>query len=409
MGRGDAGLAREYGDIVAVADVDARRARQAARELSDDKASVWEDYRQLMDKEEFDVLICGTPDHWHTRIVLDAILAGKDVYCEKPVTLTIEESQILRNVAREHDRIIQVGTQQRSATNLFLKAIALVQQGRLGKIKRVQCAIGGAPSSGPIPIAEPPGELNWDMWLGQAPEVAFRATGDDRGGLGKTRCHYEFRWWYEYSGGKMTDWGAHHVDIGTWALGMTGDNDGPVSIEGTAKHPVEFKDGYPTVDDQYNTAQEFHVVCQYPNGTELVIRHDTDNGVLIEGSDGRIFVNRGKLVGKPVEELKDNPLPEGALKQAYKGVEPYSNGSENANHWRHFVDCLKSRRDPISDIYSHLQALDTCHLANIAIRLGRKINWDPVTRQIVGDEQAQAMIARKRRSGYDLEVRQTTG
>jgi predicted dehydrogenase len=409
MGRGDAGEARKFGDIVAVCDVDARRARKASTDLSDGQAAIYEDYRKLLDKEQCDVVICATPDHWHTRVVVDAIVAGKDVYCEKPLTLTIEEGQILRDVVRNSDRIVQVGTQQRSKTDLFLKAIALVQQGRLGEIKKAQCAIGGAPASGPIPVAEPPKELNWDMWLGQAPAVDFRATGDDKGGLGKTRCHYEFRWWYEYSGGKMTDWGAHHVDIGTWALGMTGESDGPVSIEGTAKHPVDFKDGDPVLDDQYNTAEHFNISCKYKNGTELVIRHDTDNGVLIEGTEGRIFVNRGKLVGKPVEDLKENPLPEDALKKAYKGVEPYTDGSSPANHWRHFVDCLKERREPISDIFSHLQALDTCHLANIAIRLNRKIEWDPVNRRIVGDDQAQAMTSRRQRSGYEIEVPQKTG
>jgi predicted dehydrogenase len=283
-----------------------------------------------------------------------------------------------------------------------LKAIALVQQGRLGQITKVQCAIGGAPASGPIPVADPPKELNWDLWLGQAPKVDFRATGDEQGGLGMTRAHYEFRWWYEYSGGKMTDWGAHHVDIATWALGLTGPGDGPISVEGTAVHPVEFKDGFPIQDDQYNTATEFNVTCKFRNGAELVIRHDTDNGVLIEGTEGRIFVSRGKLAGKPVEMLDENPLPEDALKKAYKGREPNPDENANLNHWRNFVDCIKDRSEPISDVWSHLQALDTCHLANIAIRLGRKINWDPQTRKVIGDDQAQAMTSRTPRPGYEI-------
>ena len=161
-------------------------------------------------------MIIGTPDHWHTKICIDAMQAGKDIYCEKPLTLTIDEGKKLGQVAKETGRVVQVGTQQRSDHNrVFLLAVAMVRDGRIGKIRKVTAAIGGGPTGGPFPADNPPAELNWDMWLGQAPKVDYR----------EHRCHAEFRWWYEYSGGKLTDWGAHHVDIGQWAIGM--ENSGP--------------------------------------------------------------------------------------------------------------------------------------------------------------------------------------
>jgi hypothetical protein len=273
----------------------------------------------------------------------------------------------------------------------------LVKEGRLGAIKTVQCAIGGAPTSGPIPVAEVPSQLNWEMWLGQAPwaEYRFKTTGRKSDRWGNSRCHYEFRWWYEYSGGKMTDWGAHHVDIAQWAIGM--DQSGPIAIEGTATHPVEFKDGSPTDDSQYNTATQFNVHCKFANGVEMIIRDDTDNGILFEGEKGRIFVSRGALRGKPVEELEQNPLAEDAVKKVYKGREP-------GDHMRNFFECVKSREQPISDVYTHHRAMTTCHLANIAIRLGRPLKWDPEREQIVGDEDANRWLRREQRKGYEIGV-----
>ncbi len=384
QGSYDARRAQPFADIVAIADVDATHARRANMGLTKGKADTYGDYRRLLDRKEIEAVIIGTPDHWHTKICLDALRAGKDVYCEKPLTLTIEEGQLLCKTVKETGRVMQVGTQQRSEPpHLFLTAIAMCRDGRLGKIKRIQAAIGGGPSGGPFKKQDPPAELDWNRWLGQAPWTEYIPQ----------RCHGNFRWWYEYSGGKMTDWGAHHVDIAHWALGAT--DTGPVSIEGRAQHPVPFKDGYPTRDDSYNTATEFMVTCRFADGVELVIRHDTDNGVLIEGEKGRIFVNRGRLTGKPVDELKEHPLPEGLLRRVYKGKEP-------GYHMRNFVECLRDRSEPISDVHSHHRALTTCHLANIAIRLGRKIQWDPKGERIVGDAEAAGWVRREARKGFEV-------
>ncbi len=343
--------------------------------------------------------------------------AGKDVYCEKPLTLTIEEGQILCKVAKETGAVFQVGTQQRSEHDRrFLQAVAIVRSGRLGKITKVTCGINTAPSSPPIPVVPAPQELDWDMWLGQAPLVDFRllATEKPPEGFGQkyySRCHYEFRWWYEYSGGKMTDWGAHHVDVALWALGL--DNTGPSTIKPVMKKfPQPYKNGYPTLDDRYNVATDFHVIAQFGD-VEVNITSEGDNGVLFEGDKGRIFVNREKLTGKPVEDMseqvpqgkgpdgKDKPpvsvlrIPDDMMRQAYKGHEP-------TGHMANFMDCIKSRQEPIADVWSHHRSISTCHLANIALRLDREIKWDPAKEVIIGDPEAQSFTSREQRKGYEI-------
>jgi predicted dehydrogenase len=368
--------------LLAIADVDSNNAEKH-KEATGGKADTYGDYRKLLDRKDIDVVTIGTPDHWHTKIAIEAMQAGKDVYCEKPLTLTIDEGKQICKVVKDTKRVFQVGTQQRSEFGLmFIRAVAICREGRIGEIKRVTCAIGGGPTGGPFKEQAPPANLDWKFWLGQAPEVPYIPE----------RCHSNFRWWFEYSGGKMTDWGAHHVDTAHWALGAT--DTGPVAIEGTAEFP-------PARPNGYNTATKFNVKCTFANGSEIVIVHDQrpdfDNGVLIEGSDGRIFVNRGKLTGRAVEALKDHPLPEDALAKLCKGKQP-------GNHMGNFLECVKDRGEPVSDVASHHRSLTTCHLANIAIRLGRKLKWDPTAEQIVGDNEANSWQKREQRSPYQIQV-----
>jgi len=405
------GVAKDWIDLVAIADVDAGRAATFNQQFADGKAMLTDDYRRILERKDIDVIHVATPDHWHTKPVVEAMLAGKDVYCEKPLTLTIDEGKLIRKVQQQTGRIVQVGTQQRSTFDLFTKAMAIVADGRLGRIRQVQAAIGGAPASPLIPVAEVPKELNWDRWLGQAPAVDYRysrgpavkdANGKEQLPPAHTNGHYEFRWWYEYSGGKLTDWGAHHVDIATWALMLNGQTAAPRAIGGVATHPVAFKNGEPVERDRYNTATEFFFVVDFPGDTKMIIRHDTDNGVLIEGDKGRIFVSRGKLAGEPVEALKDHPLPEDAIAKVYKNMP--MEYEERKGHWANFLWCAKNRREPISDVHSHMKMLNICHLAGISARLGRSLKWDDAAEQIVGDEQANAMLARPVRKGYEIEM-----
>ena len=405
MGRGNIESASQWLNLVAIADVDSRHADKANAELGDGKADVYDDYRKILERDDINVLHIATPDHWHTKPLIEAMYAGKDIYCEKPMTVTIDEGKMIRKVQKETGRIVQVGTQQRSTFNRFVKALAIVNEGRLGKIKRITCAIGGAPESPVLPVADVPDSLNWDRWLGPAPKVDYMMKPRKKRPF--SNCHYEFRWWYEYSGGKLTDWGAHHVDIATWALELNGQETQPLSIEGNATHPVEFKDGVPVQKDRYNTATEFNFTVKFPSGTEMIIRNDTGNGLLIEGDKGRIFSSRGSLKGKPVEDLKENPLPEGAIQKVYKGFKPVEN--ERKAHWANFLHCVDSRQEPISDVNSHMRMLNICHLAGICARLGRKLEWDGATEMIKGDELANSMLGRPYREGYEIEMPEMAG
>jgi predicted dehydrogenase len=401
MGGGNINAAKKWLNLVAIADADSQRAEKMKAGLGKGKADVYTDYRKILERDDINVIHVATPDHWHTKPLIEAMYAGKDVYCEKPLTLTIDEGKLIRKVQEETGRVVQVGTQQRSTFDKFVKAMALVKEGRLGKIKKIQVAIGGAPSSPALPVVDVPEGLDWDRWLGPAPKADFRSLAREKG-RPQTNGHYEFRWWYEYSGGKLTDWGAHHVDIAIWALELNGQNTQPLSIEGTSKHPVEYKDGMPVQTDRYNTATEFNFNVKFPEGAEVVIRHDTSNGVLIEGDKGRIFVSRGALKGKPVEDLESNPLPEGAIQAVYKGFTPVEN--ERRAHWANFLHCVNEKKEPISDVHSHMRMLNICHLAGICARLGRKLEWDGKTETIKGDDQANAMLARPYRAGYEIEM-----
>ena len=390
MGTGDAKQHANFGDVLAVCDVDMRHAERAKYDgkIGKGKADLYKDYRHVLDRDDIDVVSVVTPDHWHVKIAIEALQAGKHVFCQKPLTLTLEENQLIRAACQRYsDRVFFIGTQQRSDRGRFLRAVNMVQQGLLGDIEKITVGINGSPTGGPFPVVEPPKELDWDMWLGQAPEVDYR----------EKRCHYQFRWWYEYSGGKFTDWGAHHVDIATWAIGQHKEGMGPVRIDGTdAKHPVPFEDGHPTKDDHYNTSHDFAIRCFFENGIEMVIDSRSDNGVLFEGSKGRLFVNRGKITGAPIEEKwDDGKYGADQLQELYKG-------KPHEGHKNNFYRCIAEGGLPVSDVYSHVQAMNTCHLAAIAARLGREIRWDPKAEKIVGDEQAASFFSRERREGFDI-------
>ena len=390
MGTGDARAHAGKGDIVAICDVDAGRAEKANADekIGRGKADCYQDYRKVLERDDIDVVSVVTPDHWHVKIAIEALQSGKHVFCQKPLTLTLEENQLIRNACKKYsDKTFFVGTQQRSSSNLFLRAVNMVQKGLLGDIKKITASIGGGPQGGPFEKSDPPAELDWDFWLGQAPKVDY---------IDK-RCHYQFRWWYEYSGGKFTDWGAHHVDIATWAIEQDAQGKGPIEIDGTdAEHPVPFKDGYPTVDDCYNTSHDYAVNCKYPGGIEMVVTSRGDNGILFEGTEGRIFVNRSKITGTPIEENWDEGKfgPED-LTRLYRG-KPHESHKDN------FYRCIAEGGLPVSDVYSHVQAMNTCHLAAIAARLKRVIKWDPEAEKILHDEQAAAFFARQPRKGFEI-------
>lgn len=395
----------KFADFVALADVDenvlgANVERLEKRQKK--KPDAYGDYRKVLERKDIDAVMIATPDHWHTKIAVEAMLAGKDVYCEKPLTLTIDEGKLIEKVVKKTGRVFQVGTMQRSESGQrFLLAVALIRAGRIGDVKKVTCGIGGFGPSDSIPVAPVPKGLNWDFWLGPAPKVPYRALPEIRKGYGGgvplySNCHYSFRNWHEYSGGKLTDWGAHHVDIACWATGTN--TTGPTRVTPVSYElACEYKDGYPVVDDRYNIATKFKIRAEMPFGIELWITNEGDNGILFEGTKGRFFVNRGKITGKPVEELKENPLPDDAIEKVYGGPVP-------ENHTVNFIDAMKSRENPISDVWTHNRMLEICHLSNIAMRLGRELKWNPIKRQIIGDDQASTFLARENRKGFEIDM-----
>ena len=394
-----------FADFAALADVDANVLGdnvEKTEKAQKKKPDAYSDYRKILDRKEVDAVMIATPDHWHTKIAVEAMLAGKDVYCEKPLTLTIDEGKLIEKVVKETGRVFQVGTMQRTEiAQRFLLAVALVKHGRIGTVKKVTCGINGMDASPAIPAVPVPKELDWEVWLGPAPKVPYRALPEMRKGYGGgvplySNCHYAFRNWHEYSGGKLTDWGAHHVDIACWALGAS--ETGPSKITPLDfTLPVEYKDGFPTVDDRYNAATKFNIQVAMPNNVEMIITSEGENGIMFEGTKGRFFVNRGKIVGKPVEDLQGNPLPDGAIEEVY-------GGKVSENHTANFIEGMKARKQPISDVWTHNRMLEICHLSNIAMRLNRELKWDPAKREIIGDEQANSFLARENRKGYEIDM-----
>jgi predicted dehydrogenase len=399
---------------VAVCDVDKRHRERAAREFQDKNMSVeqYHDFRQLLDRKDSEAVTIAVPDHWHALIAIDALRKGKDVYCEKPLTLTIAEGRALVKVAKETGRVFQVGTQQRS-DGRFRLACELVRNGRLGKIVRVETRIGANPTSPELPEVSVPEGLDWNFWLGPAPEAKYvektveRKFGNRVNKFTYTRCPYEFRWWYEYSGGKMTDWGAHHNDIAQWGLGM--DGNGPVAVEAIGKAPEPGK-------NRYNIHPEFKVTYTYATGTKLICAHTQldgavdprstaikgrngrerqvrhDNGILFLGEDGKwIFVNR-EIITASDDKLIKEPLPAGATRLYHSN-----------NHMGNFLECLRNRKPTICPAEVGHSSVTVCHIGVIALRTGKKLKWDPA-RERFDDDEANKWLSREMREPWKLDV-----
>ena len=403
-GRGGkvARTAAAFGDMIAVCDCDAVHNDEFSDKHFEGRLRKYVDYRDLFDKEKPDVVTIGTNDHWHVPIAVAAMHAGCDVYCEKPLTLTIDEGKIIERVVKKTGCVFQVGTQQRSECGQnFLKAIAMVQSGRLGDDVNAYVAIGNPPTNGgftPEPIPE---GLDWDLWLGPAQAAPY---------MHKRRR--DSRWFMEYSGGKMTDWGAHHIDIAMWALGQQ--ETGPTTVDPLAgKFPQMVPEGFDfaayfageaELPHTFNTAYDFSIDLNFASGQKINVNgaYKSDdgktafpNGILFVGSKGRIFVNRGRLSGSPVEALTaaDNAELNEAIDKLYRG-------KPREGHMKNFFDCLVDRSLPVSDVYTHHRTMTSCHLCNIALMLGRKLEWDPRAENFGSDAAAQALASRPQREKY---------
>jgi len=378
-GQGNSNLQALMNNAVAVCDVDQTRAlsaQQRVEKANGRPCAVFGDYRKMLEDKSIDAVLISTPDHWHTLPAVHACEAGKDVYCEKPLTLFIEEGRVLVDTVRRTKRVFQTGSQQRSEAK-FRKGCEYVRSGRLGKIKTVKVGLPGVnyldQAKPPlVPDSKPPAGLDYDMWLGPAPLRPYN----------KNHVMYLFRFFWDYSGGQMTNWGAHHLDITQWGLGM--DQSGPIEIEGTAVYNAE---GY------YETPQTFDATYKYADGTIVYCSIGTGKyrgGTTFEGERGSIHVTRGSVESTP-EKILEEPLDD-------KSVRLYVSNQ----HHQNWLDCIKSRKDPICNVEVGHRSATVCHLGNIAIRTGKKVHWDPVKEQIVGDAELAKWTTRPYRAPWQL-------
>ncbi|MBL7153494.1 MAG: Gfo/Idh/MocA family oxidoreductase, partial [Phycisphaerae bacterium] len=331
--------------------------------------SSYVDFRELVARDDIDAVSVGTPDHWHVPVSIAAVRSGKDVYCEKPLTLTIAEGRKLADEVKRYGRVFQTGSQQRSSSN-FRKGCEYVVNGRIGKLQTIRVGIPGnnrkcEPTWTPEPV---PKDLDYDLWLGPAPWVPYHPQ----------RCHYQFRFMLDYSGGQVTNWGAHHLDIAQW--GLQADDSGPVEIRGKGEFPTT---------GLFTTSTKVDVEYTYSNGVKLLFKTG-GGGTRFEGSEGWVYVNRGKIDAEPKSLLSSSIGP--------NEIHLYNSNDHKGN----FLDCIKSRKDPICNAEVGHRSSTVCHLANIAMLLDRPLKWDPKKEVFPGDDEATRMTWRPRRSPWLL-------
>lgn len=393
-------LPRPNVEFIAVCDVDDRHAEETAKRIEGQGRgkvqSIERDYRKMLDRKDLDAVVIATPDHWHAQPTIDACKAGKDVYCEKPVAHNVAEGRAMIEAARKHDRIVAVGTQQRSSEN-FQKAVECVRSGRLGKVFWVQTwnYENSSPAGmGTQPDSAPPPYVDYDRWLGPAPQRPFNLN----------RFHLLFRWYFDYAGGMMSDWGVHLNDIVLWAL----DQKGPKT--------VTCDGGILTTEDDRDTPDTMQVVYEFPNDAVLTYSmrkgnglkfNGKDYGILFCGTDGSLMLDRsgheiipdrtvlpyGIRLVKGEREPRKITLEASTFKAKDDGLPA---------HVDNFLECLKTRKRPVCDIEITHRSTNTCHLGNIAYKLGRKLTWDAEKETFPNDPEANALLTREYRKGWEL-------
>ena len=390
MGMGDLQelLGHKEAQIVAVCDVDSNRAKNAQKTVEARYAKqsaggtykgcrTYGDYRELVTQDDIDAVCVVTPDHWHALPAIAAAKAGKDIFLQKPLTLTIREGRVLSDTVRRYNRVFQVGSQQRSDTR-FRQACELVRNGRIGKLHTVKVGFGTDPGTGPEPPMPVPDNLDYEMWLGPAPWAAYTEKRvhpqKDYGRPGWLRIA-------AYGAGMITGWGAHHNDIAQWGMGT--EYTGPVEIQGQTEYP---KDG------PWDVHGDFSIEYTYANGVKVICTDNKKNkqGILFEGDEGWVYVMRGKIDAQPKSLLTSTIGPDEI--RLYK----------SNNHKSNWLECIKSRAETIAPVEIAHRSCTVCLLGEIAMRLGRKLKWDPDTEQFIGDETANRMLWRPMRSPWRL-------
>src|ERR1051326_2256368 len=400
---------QQAAQIVGVAET-YRPRLEAAADLAGGSVAKYGDFRRLLENKAVDAVVVATPDHWHALMTMMACAAGKDVYVEKPLTLFVREGRWMVEVAERYKRVVQVGTQQRSGAH-YQQARELVRAGRIGGLVSVQCNFfrNVTPGFGNPPDGNPPSDLDYDMWLGPAPQRAYNPN----------RSIYHFRWFWDYSGGQMTNLGAHSLDTVHWIAGIKGPKAG---ASAGGRYFLKDNCEVPDVQDALIEYPGFHTVCQFRECAAGFSKTGM-GGVDFQGNKGTMSLGRDGY--QIVADKKENPTnivariigghPVGGPQPIPEPTdqfwtEPAKDTSgdwkdQYVQHIRNWLDCIKSRRQPNSDLESGHRVATVCHLANISLRTGRKIRWDAESEQIVGDTEAAGMLVRPYRHPWDKELK----
>ncbi|MFY0653292.1 MAG: Gfo/Idh/MocA family oxidoreductase [Cyclobacteriaceae bacterium] len=393
-------LGYDQARVIAVCDLDSKRVADG-KKLVDDyyakkngsgyvDAKIYEDYREMLMNPDIDAVQISTPDHWHSQPAIEAALAGKDIYLQKPTSLTVEEGRLLSDIVHRQGVILQVGTQQRSMPQ-FRIAAELVRNGRIGKIHTVKVGLPGDPSGPEVSEMPVPTNLNYDMWLGSTPEVPYTITGvhpqNDYSRPGWLRKE-------QYGAGMITGWGQHHFDSAAW--GMDTEHTGPTSVEAVAQFP---KAGF------WDVHGDFMVKAEYENGITMYTSGGYTNGIRYEGEDGWIFVSRGSYTASasdPVSKEKsaqalnasDPKILDSLIKD--NEIKLYVSDEQHGD----WLDCIKTRKQPISPVEIGHRACTVCLISHIAMKVDRKLEWDPAKERFKNDDEANSMLRRPQRYPY---------
>jgi predicted dehydrogenase len=363
--------------VVAVCDVDAKHCEEAVAKINamagDRACKGYRDFREVLAREDIDAVVVATPDHWHVPIAVAAVQAGKAVYAEKPLTVTIREGRILADVVRRYGAIVQVGSQQRSDEK-FIRACELVRNGRIGPLKKVRAEIPTRPGSDkPWSPRRVPAELDYEMWLGPAPWAPYHPD----------RVHYKFRFVSDYSGGDVTNWGAHQLDIAQWGIGA--DGSGPLEVTGRGKR---------NATGLHDVFYDVNVDFTYAGGVTVELRSG-GNGVRFEGPEGWIYVSRSELKAEPESLLTSRIGPDEIH------LAPEGGGGTHMGIW---LESIRTRSPKLLNAPVEVghRSATVCHLANIAMELGRPLKWDPIREQFVEDDQANRHLWRPMREPWRI-------
>ena len=364
-------------NIEALRDLDQNYLGEAASYMlkqQNRKVTLTDDYRRILDDKSVEAVVGAVPDHWHALMTIDACKAGKDVYCEKPLSLVIDEGKAMLDAARKYQRVVQTGSMQRSGEE-FKLAIKLINDGLIGKISTVNVGLPGPNwinrAGMPVADSEPPAGFDFNRWLGPAPSRPYN----------KNRVHYLFRFFFDYSGGQQTNFGAHDLDIAQWGLGM--DHSGPVSVEGTATFNPQ---GW------YETPDTTLIKYVYENGVVLNCGQKAKfkGGTEFVGEKGSLHVHRRGLTTNPPELLNGVDLS------------VIEKSESSRSHVNNFLECVKTRERPVADVEIGHRSATVCHLGNIAIRTGKKLSWDPQKEMFVGDAEIQKWQTKEYRKPWTL-------